>query len=582
MASERSLWATALRGLAHPFCWLAIGILLLNDHVLKQAAPSTLTGKLSDFAGLFFFPFLAAAVWGLLLDRCRPSAQWSAPLIFILTGVWFATIKTLPWANALTVTALTRVVGSAQIVRDPTDLIALAALWPAWRLWRRLESAPPEPPGRRAVVALALASLATMATSCAPVLNVERLMVFENRLYAWVSELTRGGGGSLTSPIIQSDDGGKTWQSIALEKTPPKVAEELQQYVTLPVTDCDPQSPQICYRVSGTEIVEGSTDGGQTWDVVWKIPAGRRKFIERYLYAPPCGKGFDFGPYDLALLPTADGTVLVVATGSEGVLVRTLDGQWQRRSVLTAEPTPYSDSGLGPVRGEIALLLMGAFFTWIVATTIAWGILLPQDRASTGKLSWLGIVPTLAGILLLISAVGFLFLEIESSETSRYENYSIIFWAIPGITLIGVALSWWRVRRLSPAPSAVTLSQWVCGLLPLAMLSAGLPFDMWVRGVIAVYEVALGAAIAIVLGVLGVGYVALRRISALMSMAAPQETEPETAPTSLSLAAPQETMPSTAPTSLFLLLAWIVVHLVSSASSAPFIYVGLMLLFPTS
>ncbi|MBN2007155.1 MAG: hypothetical protein JXA21_27640, partial [Anaerolineae bacterium] len=64
-----ALRETALRGLTHPLCWLAVGLLLLNDHVLKRAAPSALTGKLSDFAGLFFFPFLAAAVAGLLLER---------------------------------------------------------------------------------------------------------------------------------------------------------------------------------------------------------------------------------------------------------------------------------------------------------------------------------------------------------------------------------------------------------------------------------------------------------------------------------------------------------------------------------
>lgn len=57
-----SIGTTALRGLAHPLSLLAVGLLLLNDHLLKHIAPSVLTGKLSDFAGLFFFPFLAAAV----------------------------------------------------------------------------------------------------------------------------------------------------------------------------------------------------------------------------------------------------------------------------------------------------------------------------------------------------------------------------------------------------------------------------------------------------------------------------------------------------------------------------------------
>jgi len=559
-----SLRATALRGLTHPLCWLAIGALLINDHVLKRAAPSALTGKLSDFAGLFFFPFLAAAIAGLFLDRRRSAPRWSAPLIFALTGAWFAAIKTLPWANALTVAALTRLVGPAQIVRDPTDLIALAALWPAWRLWRRLESAPGAPARRQAVFTLALASLATMATSCLPVLGVERLMIYEGRVYAWISESTLGGGRMPTSPIIQSDDGGKTWQPIALEKAPQEVAEELQQYVTLPVIDCDPEAPQTCYRISGAEIVEGSADGGQTWNVVWKIPTGRRKFVEKYLNSSlgPCGKGFDFGPYDLALLPTIEGTVVIVATGKEGILVRTPDGQWERRSVLTAEPTPYSSSGIAPVLGEIALLLVGAFSTWIVATTIVWtSILLPKSRDRTGKSSWWGIVPALGAILIIISLIGLLMLEIEGLETSQYENYSIIFLTLPGITFASLTWSWWRIKRSSPAPAAVTLAQWTCGLLPLAMLAAGFPLEMWGRGTIAIYEVAAAISLAVLLGLYGIGYVLLRKVSVLVSTAALRETEAGGGLAGDTPGAAPETNPSNELAGRPFFMAWVSAHL---------------------
>ena len=38
---------------------VAVGVLLVNDHVLKDAYSSWLTGKLSDFAGLYFFPVAA-------------------------------------------------------------------------------------------------------------------------------------------------------------------------------------------------------------------------------------------------------------------------------------------------------------------------------------------------------------------------------------------------------------------------------------------------------------------------------------------------------------------------------------------
>ncbi|HMA97224.1 MAG TPA: hypothetical protein VKP30_31280, partial [Polyangiaceae bacterium] len=48
--------------LLHPASLLAITILLLNDHVLKAHYSSWLTEKLSDCAGLVFFPLLLATL----------------------------------------------------------------------------------------------------------------------------------------------------------------------------------------------------------------------------------------------------------------------------------------------------------------------------------------------------------------------------------------------------------------------------------------------------------------------------------------------------------------------------------------
>ena len=38
--------------LVHPAMLGALGVLVLNDHVLKHACPGFVTGKLSDFAGI--------------------------------------------------------------------------------------------------------------------------------------------------------------------------------------------------------------------------------------------------------------------------------------------------------------------------------------------------------------------------------------------------------------------------------------------------------------------------------------------------------------------------------------------------
>lgn len=49
-------------GLVHPVPLAALGLLLLNDHVLKATHPGWLSGKLSDVAVLVLLPFVALAL----------------------------------------------------------------------------------------------------------------------------------------------------------------------------------------------------------------------------------------------------------------------------------------------------------------------------------------------------------------------------------------------------------------------------------------------------------------------------------------------------------------------------------------
>ena len=52
--------AHELRALAHPLAVGSLVLLALNDHVLKQAWPGWVTGKLSDLAGLVVAPLVLA------------------------------------------------------------------------------------------------------------------------------------------------------------------------------------------------------------------------------------------------------------------------------------------------------------------------------------------------------------------------------------------------------------------------------------------------------------------------------------------------------------------------------------------
>jgi hypothetical protein len=129
--------------LGHPVAIVAVATLALNDHVLKHAYPGFVTGKLSDVAGMIFFPLLLACFHrrGLVL-AC------------IATAVVFALVKTMPWANELyrvtwavmqwPVRALiawshhrpTPGLARVVLVRDPSDLLAVPFVLVAWAIGR--------------------------------------------------------------------------------------------------------------------------------------------------------------------------------------------------------------------------------------------------------------------------------------------------------------------------------------------------------------------------------------------------------------------------------------------------------------
>ncbi len=83
--------------LLHPVSLAAVALLVVNDHVLKAAWPGALTGKLSDVAGLAFFPLLLAAV----AQQARPGLRLrpTVAVCALLTALVFAAIKVWPLAG---------------------------------------------------------------------------------------------------------------------------------------------------------------------------------------------------------------------------------------------------------------------------------------------------------------------------------------------------------------------------------------------------------------------------------------------------------------------------------------------------
>jgi hypothetical protein len=146
--------------------WFLAGltILLLNDFVLKQTFHNWLTGKLSDFAGLFIFPIF----WTVLFPRQKF-------IIFVLTTFLFAFWKSdlsesfIKFWNDFTLLPLQRAV-------DYSDYLALSILPIAYKFdkqWFDLELIKLNP-----VFPIAISSFAFMATSYRTETNVAKTYHF--------------------------------------------------------------------------------------------------------------------------------------------------------------------------------------------------------------------------------------------------------------------------------------------------------------------------------------------------------------------------------------------------------------------
>ena len=130
----------------HPIPLFAAALLLVNDHLLKGGGvvPGMVTGKLSDVAGLLFFPLLCTSAVDLLLfAAARAGARvdfslraYKLVLATLTTGAVFAAIKLSPAAASLVAGLLSDLGLASRIVADPTDLLALPMLAAAYWLGR--------------------------------------------------------------------------------------------------------------------------------------------------------------------------------------------------------------------------------------------------------------------------------------------------------------------------------------------------------------------------------------------------------------------------------------------------------------
>ncbi|MCA1701846.1 MAG: hypothetical protein LC808_00660 [Actinobacteria bacterium] len=283
----------------------ALALLAINDHVLKARFPGFLTGKLSDFAGVFVVAVLA----GLVTKR--------RALAFVLVAAGFGAIKLSPTAASVAAPLLGGATG-----QDASDLLALAALWPAHAL---LASEPRWIPQRTWLVPVAAiaAALTLTATSCGSVQVLDALAVSPGGVvHARIVEEPNW----REVPLVlwaESADGGHTWMSAEPPKEPALVRTQV----------CEGDE---CYRIAGYSVERADSPGD--WRTSFEFSdsqLGRMKARSTGCGAPTVELA------SIAALERSDGVHVVVAMGVQGVLHRSPIGGWERRAVLDLEPLPY-------------------------------------------------------------------------------------------------------------------------------------------------------------------------------------------------------------------------------------------------
>ena len=464
---NNSTFQKSIRLLAHPLTLTAIGLMLANDLVLKPLAPSWLTGKLSDFAGLFFLPFLLAALFALVRPgRCGGIAA------FAITAAGFALLKLSPAANAAALGLANGLTGlHLHAVSDPTDLLALLSLLPAAWLWRR--PVPPSLPALRwRLLVLPLAALVTLADAAAPDYGVKCL--------------AQPASGSIIvstrAPFVQSyqsQDGGLTWQALSGDAASSCQSETAPNNGPAPLTN---PADGVMYRFIPAQGIDRSEDKGATWHNIYTFQPLSEPDEAYVKMTYPSNIEFGNPPY-AAIFDSATGN-MVVAMGLEGVLVRKADGTWTWAAV-----GPYRHDSLS--QDGVAGLQTLLFYQMSLAVLVGLGWLFTRGaRLMPGRAP---------GVWTILGWVGLAVLSLLVVPDIATANYLSVgtwiglgFMSIATVIALLVALINLKGRFFRMLP---------VGLLQAILLTAACfaPYVLWATHVLPAYSYALLGSTGLVL-----------------------------------------------------------------------------------
>lgn len=372
----------ALSALAHPATLAAALLMLCNDFVLRQFAPSWLTGKLSDAAWLVIAPPLLALAISWVIPR-RPWLAGAAALA--AAGFGFAAVKSIPQIYHLASVLIATLSGGTAGTRfDPTDLLALPAMLIAAWVWSR--AAAPRPRSLR-WAGLPLVMLALLADSPRPDFGVFCLaQPDDGRLIAF-AEI------KLEVAQFQSNDGGLSWQPASPNIEKPSRCDVFSQPDLPNLPDPGQPGAQLRAAASGTPRIEQSIDGGMSWQTI--IGEGHPPFTiqptseaENEYYSGVFQDWFTSGFQVMDQAQDGGTKNIVYAMGTQGILIRTADSGWRWAAVgvyksnLALTVTASRADMVGPLLGSdlwFLLLVLAPLFlaatSWATFSKDLWRVI---------------------------------------------------------------------------------------------------------------------------------------------------------------------------------------------------------------
>jgi hypothetical protein len=460
--------------LFHPIVLGTMFLYFANNFLFQRLWPSQLTGKISDFAWLFFTPIVACSIALWIIPPQVVRKKNIDGFIWLTIALFFTVVKIVPLANIFIVGTIEKSFGfPITLVFDPTDLWALLSLLMSFYFWRTMKGFSRRASLSKSLLALSLVALLTIADAAAEDYGISCFEAKDGAIIA-----------SSAYADYVSVNGGETWNSNNEPTVCHQNAYAVAQYLEV-------SSKTFRARFIPGKPIELSVNGGKSWEVGYKLELNTQAQQAYYQKFHEGNSIFREGPLD-AIIDLHSGNLLF-AMGHEGVLLRKPDRTWEWVGVGAYQKVDY----LSP---DLYTLLWGEGLLALVNGMLTFAVLAIKQSSNRSELTGAPNIALLIMAWLALGATAFVFPP--AITVGEIENLSAP--AVIGTLIISFVVT--IIISLQLLESSHPIKK----LLIFSCLSACLfftPYLFWFINWLPNYYFAPGLAFAFQIGLIVIGLV---------------------------------------------------------------------------